>query len=110
MLSIRRGFTIPELDALLRQLDRVSVSVQTARWFRVCATVRFGQQIPFTAFNTACWDGSGVDLTLADVPKIDNMTIQIPSDDKQSYTINDFCLTGVYFDSLPPGLDAGGVP
>lgn len=41
LLSIRRGFKISELKALLRQLDRVEVSVEAARWFRVAAILRF---------------------------------------------------------------------
>jgi hypothetical protein len=41
LLSIRRGFKIGELDALLRQLHGAAVVVQAARWFRVAAVVRF---------------------------------------------------------------------
>jgi hypothetical protein len=41
LLSIRRGFKISELRTLLRQLDRVTVSVEPARWFRIAATIRF---------------------------------------------------------------------
>ena len=41
LLSIRRGFIVSELQALLRQLDRVEVSVEAARWFRVAAVIRF---------------------------------------------------------------------
>ena len=41
LLSIRRGFNPRELETLLRQLDRVEVSVAAARWFRVAAIVRF---------------------------------------------------------------------
>jgi hypothetical protein len=41
LLSIRRGFNISELSSLLRQLDRVTVSVEPARWFRVSAIIRF---------------------------------------------------------------------
>ena len=41
LLSIRRGFKVDELSALLRQLDNVTVSVEPARWFRIAATVRF---------------------------------------------------------------------
>jgi len=41
LLSIRRGFNISELSSLLRQLDRVTVSVEPARWFRVAAIIRF---------------------------------------------------------------------
>jgi hypothetical protein len=40
LLSIRRGFKIGELSALLRQLDNVTVSVESARWFRIAAIIR----------------------------------------------------------------------
>jgi len=43
LLSIRRGFTLRELGALLRQLDGVTVSVTPARWFRIAAIIRFNQ-------------------------------------------------------------------
>jgi hypothetical protein len=41
LLSIRRGFKINELRTRLRQLDRVTVSVEPARWFRIAAIIRF---------------------------------------------------------------------
>ena len=41
LLSIRRGFTLRELSTLLPQLDRVTVSVEPARWFRIVAIIRF---------------------------------------------------------------------
>ena len=41
LLSIRRGFRISELQALLRQLGNVTVCVEPARWFRIAAVVRF---------------------------------------------------------------------
>ena len=41
LLSIRRGFKIGELSALLRQLDGVAVSVEPSRWFRIAAIIRF---------------------------------------------------------------------
>jgi phospholipid N-methyltransferase len=40
-LSIRRGFKISELRALLQQLDSVSVAVEPALWFRIAAVIRF---------------------------------------------------------------------
>jgi len=43
LLSIRRGFKIPELRALLQQLDGVTVSVAPARWFRVAAIIRYNK-------------------------------------------------------------------
>jgi hypothetical protein len=41
LLSIRRGFKIGELRTLLRRLERVTVSVEPARWFRIAAIIRF---------------------------------------------------------------------
>lgn len=41
LLSIRRGFKLGELSTLLRQFDRVTVSVEPARWFRIAAIIRF---------------------------------------------------------------------
>ena len=41
LLSIRRGFRIDELSALLQQLDKVTVSVEPACWFRIAAIIRF---------------------------------------------------------------------
>lgn len=41
LLSIRRGFKISELSALLGQLQSVTVSVKPTRWFRIAAIVRF---------------------------------------------------------------------
>lgn len=43
LLSIRRGFTVRELTALLGQLGGVTVSVTSARWFRIAAIIRFNQ-------------------------------------------------------------------
>ena len=41
LLSIRRGFKISELSALLGQLESVTISVKPTRWFRIAAIVRF---------------------------------------------------------------------
>ncbi len=43
LLSIRRGFKISELEAVLQQLDHVTVSVKSARWFRIAAIIQFNQ-------------------------------------------------------------------
>jgi hypothetical protein len=73
-----------------------------------CATIQSGGPVALTAFNTRCWDNTGIFLTAEDVLKIDKMGVQVSSNDKQAFTVTDFCLTGVRFDSLPPGTDAGG--
>ncbi len=41
LLSIRRGFKVGELKALLGQLDNATVTVAPARWFRIAGIVRF---------------------------------------------------------------------
>lgn len=41
LLSIRRGFKVGELAALLHQIEGAAVRVTTARWFRVVALVDF---------------------------------------------------------------------
>jgi len=41
LLSIQRGFKVKELYTLLRKLDNVTVSVNSAPWFRVAAVIRF---------------------------------------------------------------------
>lgn len=41
LLSIKRGFKINELSALLRQLDNVTFSVEPTRWFRIAAIIHF---------------------------------------------------------------------
>jgi hypothetical protein len=49
--------------------------------------------IAFAAFNTACWDGSGKSLTLADVPNLDWIGIQVPS--TSSVIKPNLCFDGV---------------
>jgi len=41
LLSIRRGFRISELEAVLKRLDHVTFSVKPAPWFRVAAVIQF---------------------------------------------------------------------
>jgi hypothetical protein len=63
-----------------------------------CATMQSsGKPIDLTAFNTACWDGSGEKLTADKIPTIDKIGIQISSDTSNEYTVTDFCLTGIQF-------------
>jgi hypothetical protein len=45
LLSIRRGFKPVEIRALLQQIDNISVSVETSRWFRVAAVIRFNKGV-----------------------------------------------------------------
>jgi len=41
LLSIRRGFKVDELSALLGQLPGTTVSVEPVRWFRIAAVIHF---------------------------------------------------------------------
>ena len=43
LLSIRRGFKISELQALLLQLADATVTVKPTRWFRIAATIGFNR-------------------------------------------------------------------
>jgi hypothetical protein len=57
-----------------------------------------GTSASFTAFNTECWPGGkGEDLAEEDVANIDKIGIQVSSDDKKEYTLDNFCLTKVEF-------------
>ena len=45
---------------------------------------------------TACWDGSGIALTSADVRNIDKAGLQVPSS-FTAITLNNLCLTRIVF-------------
>jgi hypothetical protein len=105
-----RGSISPTNTAIRAIVHRKGDVVDAA----YCATIQSGLSVTLTAFNTKCWDGSGTSLTAADIPDIDRIGIQISSDDKNAYAITDYCLTGISFDSPPPGTGgaggAGGAP
>jgi len=61
-----------------------------------CALMTPGVAVPFTSFNTACWDGSGTALSLADVTNLDNVGVQIPSG-STAVTITNLCVQGITF-------------
>jgi hypothetical protein len=61
-----------------------------------CANMVPGSPIAFTAFNTACWDGSGVSLAAADVPNIDWAGIQASSG-LTAFKLSNFCLNSISF-------------
>jgi hypothetical protein len=67
-----------------------------------CATMSAsGKAMTLTSFNTECWGPTTAakTLTAADIPNIDKIGIQISSDTTNNYTVTDFCLTGIQFDS-----------
>ena len=41
LLSIRRGFQVPELTSLLQQLPNATITVKAAPFFRIAAVIRF---------------------------------------------------------------------
>jgi hypothetical protein len=64
-----------------------------------CAVLKgSGQGTLLTSFNTQCWTGgAGIALTPADMKNIDQMGVQISSDTTNSYTVSNFCWSGVTF-------------
>ena len=60
-----------------------------------CATYT-GSAIPFTSFNTACWNGGGVALLAADVPNINWVAVELPSS-TTAITLNNLCLNSITF-------------
>jgi len=55
-----------------------------------------GRAIPFSSFNTACWNGGGVALLAADVPNINWVAVEIPSS-TAAITLNNLCLNSLTF-------------
>jgi hypothetical protein len=58
--------------------------------------VASGTAIPFTSFNTACWDNSGTSLTAANVAKIEKVALQVSSS-STAITVTSLCITGITF-------------
>jgi hypothetical protein len=52
--------------------------------------------IPLTAFNTACWDNTGIAFTATDAPLIDKVGVQVSST-LAAITVANLCLTSVTF-------------
>jgi hypothetical protein len=49
-----------------------------------------------TTFNSACGDGSGSFLTVADAPLIDEVMLFVPST-QQEITVSNLCLNSITF-------------
>ncbi len=60
-----------------------------------CAPVTSDVKIPFTSFNTECWDGSGIQLTQDDVSEIDKIGIHIVSA-LYEIQVPKFCLGAIF--------------
>jgi hypothetical protein len=65
-------------------------------WY--CAPLISGTAIPFTSFNTACWNSppNGTALTAADVPNIDQIFVQVYAG-PAAITVTNLCFTGITF-------------
>ena len=61
-----------------------------------CANMSSGVLIPLTAFNTGCWEGTGTNLTMADVPLIDKLAVQVSSA-QVAIAVSNLCLTEILF-------------
>jgi hypothetical protein len=61
-----------------------------------CSLVTSGTPMALTSFNTSCWNGSGTNLTAADLPKIDKVGLEVPSTQSE-ITLSKLCLTGIVF-------------
>ena len=63
-----------------------------------CAAMTSGTAIPFVAFNTKCWDfpPDGTALTAADVPNIDQISVDVPSG-PAGITVTNLCIAGITF-------------
>jgi hypothetical protein len=88
------GTVDPVNNAMRGELHVLGQSPETT----YCATVKSGEAISLAAFNTKCWDKTGVDLTADDIPNIDKAGLQVSSDDKKAYTITDLCVTKISFE------------
>jgi len=89
------GTITPANTAVRAQIHLVSQACSDTNY---CATIpSSGKVLNLTSFNTACWDGSGTKLKPEDIPNIDKIGIQISSDIKNDYTVDNFCLTGIQF-------------
>ena len=94
-LNINPSAVTPANTAIRAIIHLVSM---TATANPYCATITTsGAPIPLTSFNTACWDNSGTALLATDVPNIDKVSVLIPSDLTNAYTVSGFCLTGITF-------------
>jgi hypothetical protein len=70
-----------------------------------CADIVSGVAVPLTAFNTACWNGSGVSLVADKLHGIDKVAVQVSSG-RAAITVSNLCLTRITFGPLD-GADGG---
>jgi hypothetical protein len=61
-----------------------------------CAAFTSGVSVPFTSFNTTCWNNNGKYLAASDVANLDQVGVQISSG-SAAITIKNLCITGISF-------------
>jgi hypothetical protein len=63
-----------------------------------CAALTPGTPIPLTSFTTACYNTAtpGTAITAADVPNIDQVTVQVSSS-ATAAAVTSLCITGITF-------------
>jgi hypothetical protein len=63
-----------------------------------CSPMTSGTAIPFTSFNTKCYDTppDGTALTAADVPNVDQVNVQVSSG-AAAITVADLCISKIDF-------------
>jgi len=92
-ITVTMSGTPPAGAAIRAEIHRLGDTDQVT----YCATMQSGTPITLTAFNTACWDGSGTSLVAADIQNIDKIGVQISADMTSAYTVSNYCLTGIAF-------------
>jgi hypothetical protein len=58
-----------------------------------CAVLTPGVEIPWSSFNTACWDDSGTFLT--GPPSSQALRVQFVASTMQACSFSNFCVTGI---------------
>jgi hypothetical protein len=88
---------------------RIVVHVQGERDIdSYCAPFESGIPVPFSAFNTQCWDSlATVFLAETDVPKIDKIAVLVPSEQSE-VRVDALCLRSIVFGGgESPSADGG---
>jgi len=65
--------------------------------FNYCASMMSGSRISLSAFNSSCWDGTGMQLASTDVTDIDWVGVEIPST-PTAITVSNLCLMSIIFE------------
>jgi len=90
--TITLNFTGSPQTGLLAYVHRSGDPAGTA----YCSPVTTGTAIALTSFNTACKDGTGTNLTVADLSKIDMVALEVPSS-TSAIPVHKLCLNSIVF-------------